>query len=198
MALSPYSRMPGQWQTEHISRKQYDKVDNTTLSIPCHSQRDIIGTMTTTNATHTALSSASLIRRLMSSIYDLLLVLALWFVTGTMAIALNHGNAIRPDDPFYLFFVSILILISFFYYTYFWTHGGQTLGMKTWRIRLVAQNGNAVSWQQAMRYFFAALLSWAMLGLGFFWSVFDLNRATWHDKIAGCRILDLRNSAHAA
>lgn len=136
-------------------------------------------------------------RRLFAIIYDLFLLIALWFVSSTMAIALNHGEAIDRSNSYYLVFELALLAISFFYYTYFWTHGGQTLGMKTWRIKLIAKSGKNLSWQQAIVYFFAALLSWAVLGTGFFWSLFDSERATWHDKIAACRMLDMRELTHS-
>lgn len=152
--------------------------------------------MTSTADTYANTPAAGFMRRLFAIIYDLFLLIALWFVSSTMAIALNHGKAIDRSNSYHLVFELALLAISFFYYAYFWTHSGQTLGMKTWRIKLIAKNGRPLSWQQAVLYFFAALLSWAVLGLGFLWSLFDPQRATWHDKIAACRMLDIRELAH--
>lgn len=136
---------------------------------------------------------AGLIRRFMAIIYDLLLLLAILFIITALAnFILNQGNAVNHDNPYYWFFVFTLALISFSYYSWFWTHGGQTLGMKTWRIRLSARDGKALSWKQALVYFLAALLSWAVFGCGFLWSLCNRQRATWHDLIADCEMLDLR------
>ena len=128
----------------------------------------------------------------MAIMYDLFLLAALWFIVSAIATALNHGEAIGPDNPYHLIFVFSLLLISFFYYGWFWTHGGQTLGMKTWKIKLTTLDGRVVDWKQALVYFLAAMLSWAVCGLGFLWSVFEPRRATWHDLVAGCMMQDIR------
>ena len=50
-----------------------------------------------------------------------------------------------------------LFLVLGVYFVWFWSHGGQTLAMKTWRIRLIGQDGLAVSQTRALvRY----MLSW--------------------------------------
>jgi uncharacterized RDD family membrane protein YckC len=135
---------------------------------------------------------AGLLRRLLTMVYDLLLLLALLFtVTALENFVLNHGNAIGHSNPFYWLYVSSLVLMIFFYYGWFWTHGGQTLGMKTWKIKLCAKDGKPLSWKQAAIYFLVALLSWTVLGIGFLWSLFNENQATWHDLVADCEMLDV-------
>lgn len=151
--------------------------------------------MNTTDATTPSEpgSHTGLIRRLMTIVYDLLLLLALLFiVTAVENFALNHGNAIGPNNPYHWFYVSSLVVVIFLYYAGFWTHGGQTLGMKTWKMKLCSKDGKPVSWKQALIYFLAALLSWAAVGIGFLWGLFNQNHATWHDLIAGCEMLDVR------
>ncbi len=50
-----------------------------------------------------------------------------------------------------------LFVVLGVYFVWFWTHGGQTLAMKTWRIRVVDKHGVSVSWARALlRY----LLVW--------------------------------------
>ena len=70
-----------------------------------------------------------------------------------------------------------------------WTRGGQTLGMRAWRCRLVAADGEPVGWGQTVARFAAALVSWAALGLGFWWALADPERRTWHDRWSGTRIV---------
>ena len=152
--------------------------------------------MTTPAAATNLKPGVGLVRRLMAIVYDVLLLLAVLFVTTTLAIALNHGEAIN-DHPYYMVFVFIQLLISFIYYGWFWTHGGQTLGMKTWKMKLSTRSGDVLDWKQALVYFLAAILSWSALGLGFLWALFNRNRSTWHDLIAHCLMQDLRqDSAH--
>lgn len=134
----------------------------------------------------------SLIRRLMSIVYDMFLVVALLFVVTTAMFILNHAHAIEHGSPFYWPLRLSLVLTMFIYFGWFWTHGGQTLGMKTWKIKLCSRGGKPVSWKQALIYFLAAALSWAVVGMGFLWSLFNQDRATWHDLIAGCEMLDVR------
>ena len=55
-----------------------------------------------------------LARRLMAIFYDLLLLIALLFIATVIANALNHGEPIEPDNPYYPFFVLYLLVISFF------------------------------------------------------------------------------------
>lgn len=75
-------------------------------------------------------------RYLMAVNYDLLLLLAWLFIATLPIIALNDGEAIGDSNPF---FIAYLWLASFVFYGWFWTHGGQTLGMRAWRIRLVSR-----------------------------------------------------------
>lgn len=98
------------------------------------------------------------------------------------------------------------------YFSYFWVRGnGQTLAMKTWRIRLVRASGEPVRWSQALlRYlcswmwFLPAMLAssafglqrWpmvAVLGLGMLaWAMtifLDPQRQFLHDRLAGTRLI---------
>ena len=147
--------------------------------------------MTTPAAATNLKPGVGLVRRLMAIVYDVLLLLAVLFVTTTLAIALNHGEAIN-DHPYYMVFVFIQLLISFIYYGWFWTHGGQTLGMKTWKMKLTTRSGGQLNLQQALVYFVAAMISWSALGLGYLWALFNHSRATWHDLIAQCMMRDTR------
>jgi uncharacterized RDD family membrane protein YckC len=97
-----------------------------------------------------------------------------------------------------------LLCIAFAILGWFWVHGGQTLGMRAWRLRLVsATNNGPVSWQQALKRFAAALLSWCCLGAGFLWALFDREKRTWHDRLSGTRLILMpktpkRDSSHPA
>ena len=52
---------------------------------------------------------------------------------------------------------AFLFVVLGIYFVWFWSHGGQTVAMKAWHIRVVDQSGGAVSQPRALlRY----LLSW--------------------------------------
>ena len=139
------------------------------------------------NATmNTPFPPTPLWRRLGAIAYDLMLVLSLLFVAS---IPLTVIFRITTASPWYDLYRGGLFLLSFLYYGWFWTHGGQTLGMKTWGLRLVSMRGKMVSWPQAMLRFTAAIISWLALGAGFFWSLLRKDRATWHDLLSDSRIV---------
>ena len=142
--------------------------------------------------TRPPLQYAGLVRRLMAIIYDLFLLLALLFISTAIAMIFNHGNAIEPGQAIYPFYIAYLLAVSFFFYGWFWTHGGQTLGMKTWKMRLQHENGETITWTLAFIRFISAAVSWSAAGLGFFWSLIDPERRTWHDIASHCVLIDLR------
>jgi uncharacterized RDD family membrane protein YckC len=144
------------------------------------------------NADNHSPPAATLVRRLLAVLYDALLLIGILFVASIFAIALNHGNAIEPSHPAYPAYLVYLISIAFLFYGWFWTHGGQTLGMKTWKLRLLNEGNGTVSWKQALIRYCVAMLSWASCGLGFLWSLADRDRRTWHDIASDTRLIDTR------
>jgi uncharacterized RDD family membrane protein YckC len=133
-----------------------------------------------------------LVRRLMAIIYDLFLLLAMLFIATSVAMVFNQGKAIAPGHPLYASYVTCLLIISFCFYGWFWTHGGQTLGMKTWKMKLQQNNGRPVTWPLAFIRYITAVISWSAAGLGFFWSLFNPKRRTWHDIASNSVLIDLR------
>ena len=141
-----------------------------------------------------------LIKRLLAFIYDLLLLTAIFFSLGILMSTLttfivNDGHAITEGHPFYLInqiiMLSTLFLSGFIFYGWFWTHGGQTLGMKTWRIQLISSKKGNISWKQAVVRYLIALLSWCTLGLAFLWSLFDSKKRCWHDILSSSYLVQL-------
>jgi len=138
------------------------------------------------------LNYAGLMRRLMAIIYDLFLLIALLFIATAIAMSFNQGNAIEPGQALYPFYIIYLLVISFIFFGWFWTHGGQTLGMKTWKMKLQQQNGQALTWPLALIRFISAIISWSAAGIGFLWSLFHPQRRSWHDIASRCVLVDLR------
>jgi len=122
-----------------------------------------------------------LLRRLAVVFYDFLLLIALLFLATALLLPLNAGEAFTRQQIFYPLY---LLVISFFFYGWFWTHGGQTLGLRAWKIKLLSVNGQPITWVQALLRFIAAIISWSFLGLGFLWILFDKNQRSWHDHLS--------------
>ena len=128
----------------------------------------------------------SLARRLAALLYDALIVLALWMLTGAVVLIFTDGEAVPAGT---IWFRCLLLAVTALFFTGFWTRGGQTLGMRAWRLKLVDQGGEPPGWGVAAVRFAAACLSLAALGLGFLAAVFDDRSRAWHDRVAGTRVL---------
>jgi uncharacterized RDD family membrane protein YckC len=80
-----------------------------------------------------------------------------------------------------------LFLVALFaaYFLWCWLRGGQTLAMKTWRIRLVAKDGHGRVTPKAalLRFVYALLLVPTLVGI--FWAMVDRDRQFLHDRLAG-------------
>lgn len=126
-------------------------------------------------------SKPGFFRRLAAIFYDLLLLIAVLFVATAVLLPLNAGNAFTSRQ---FFFPIYLLLVSFFFYAWFWTHGGQTLGLRAWKIRVLTFDMQPISWKQALLRFLAAIVSWSFFGLGFLWILIDKNQRSWYDHLS--------------
>lgn len=128
-------------------------------------------------------------RRLAAIVYDAFLLGAVLFVA---AIPFAVAAAGRPMSPLTLrLFQVYLLAVAAAFFIGFWLHGGQTLGMRAWRLQIRAADGAALTWRQAWLRFAYALVSWTALGLGFAWSLIDRERCTWHDRWSRTRLVQL-------
>ena len=127
-----------------------------------------------------------LLRRLAAMFYDGLLLTGLLFV-ASVPVTVLHGGAIAGGSIGFRLYV---LAIIFIYLGWQWTHGGQTLGMKAWRLRAVSDNHAPLDWRLSALRFLAALLSTAAAGLGYVWLLFDRDRLTWHDRVSGTRLVN--------
>lgn len=133
---------------------------------------------------------AGLGRRLAAAAYDALLVAAILAFATVPPVALR-GAAIGPGELWYGIYLAV---IAFLYWAWPWTHGGQTLGMRSWRIELRAEDGGPVTWRQAAVRFAAAWLAWLPLGAGLLPVLWRRDRRAWHDRLSGTVVLRLTAS----
>ncbi len=139
---------------------------------------------------YTSYPSASLFKQLAAMLYDSLLILAILFVATVFVLVFNEGEAIESSPVFNLY----LIFIIFLFYSWFWGKSGQTLGMRAWKIRIITEFGNNPGWPVSCLRLLFAILSFACLGLGYWWRLFK--PYTWHDKLSATRIIALSDKAN--
>ena len=81
-----------------------------------------------------------------------------------------------------------VVLLLMAYFVWCWLNGGQTLPMKTWKLRVVDANDRPVRPLQAILRYCAAWPSFLLFGIGLIWALIDKDRQFLHDRIAGTRI----------
>lgn len=132
------------------------------------------------------MKTASLGRRLGAILYDSLLVLALMFLGTLPFVAARGGEPVNPGDvPYQL----MMLLILYLFFIGYWCRHGRTLGMQSWRLTVETAHGDKPDIKAATVRFFAAIVSWLPLGLGFWWQLWDKDRLTWHDRWSGTRLV---------
>ncbi len=130
-------------------------------------------------------------RRLASMAYESLLmlgVLSVSFMLPHLALGIGFGTVL----PGWVLLTHVFLVLGA-YFIWYWHHGGQTLAMQTWKIRLAAPSGAQASLARlALRY----VLAWPSvlyLGAGLFWALFDRDRQFLHDRLAGTRLVFKRD-----
>lgn len=129
---------------------------------------------------------ASLWLRFAAAIYDLFPLLALWMLTAGVGLLAVHGevDVAHPSLAYRLALRSALLAVTAGYFVVSWSRGGQTIGMRAWRLRVVAAHGGALPWPRATLRFAAGVVSLLALGAGFLWCLIDRDKRAWHDIVA--------------
>ncbi|GAB3782814.1 RDD family protein [Dyella agri] len=144
-------------------------------------------------------------RRLIALVYDLLIVVAIVMVVGLACQLATGGRLIETGAhaviPLWYQVLQAVVVAAYFIAS--WRRGGQTLGMRPWRIRVSRDDGGTISLMQAaIRVLVAAapllLLAlepaiglratlWTVLGAWALWfavALFDTRRRALHDLAA--------------
>jgi len=135
----------------------------------------------------TTMKNARLRNRILAIIYDSLIA---FFITVIIIMilqfAISQGKEISADSYIMLALKNFWVLISFFYFGYYWTKRGQTPGMKVWKIKAITNEGGLMTWGGALkRYVFA------LLGIGLLWIIIDKDRLALQDKLSGTRLINV-------
>jgi uncharacterized RDD family membrane protein YckC len=135
--------------------------------------------------------SAGVLRRFGAMLYDLLLVVALWFIVTALFLPFTGGEAITVERSVVVerIYQAVLLSVVVVFFCLFWTWRGQTVGMLAWRLRVERRDGTLLTWRDALLRLGGACVSLAALGLGYFWIWIDRDRLAWHDRWSGTRVV---------
>jgi uncharacterized RDD family membrane protein YckC len=84
------------------------------------------------------------------------------------------------------------ILISLAYFTYFHGRTGQTPGDAALGIRVVDLRdgtGGPIGYGRAAIRWLMSIVSFVAIFIGFLWMIWDAEKQTWHDKVAGSVVI---------
>lgn len=130
---------------------------------------------------------APLKRRLASLLYESLVVFSILLIGFMLPqVVLSGFGWMSP--PKVLWVHVFLLLMA--YFVWCWQNGGQTLPMKTWKLRIVNEDGSALRPLQGLLRYCFAWPSFVLLGIGIVWAIFDRDRQFLHDRLAGTRIVN--------
>jgi uncharacterized RDD family membrane protein YckC len=116
-------------------------------------------TPATTPATADIDLPATLWRRFAAAVYDGLLLIGLWMATLLLTLPLRGLLGLAPGNPLIRL---LLFCVGLAFFGGFWTRGGQTLGMRAWRLQLRRRNGDALRWPVAVIRYAAMMTFWTL------------------------------------
>lgn len=123
-------------------------------------------------------------------IYDIFPILALFLTTSLILVLLRQGEEVQPRT---WWMQTILMAEVFLYFTYSWKKGGQTLGMRAWKIGI--DNFQQLTWPQVSLRFLAGVISTILLGFGLWIRKFNASNLTWMDSACGQKVVNLKSNS---
>lgn len=125
-------------------------------------------------------------RRLLCLVYDALLLTALVLFSGGIATVLAQ---LLGQEQTRLITQAVVPTLCTGYFVWQWIHGGQTLPMKTWRIRLESSDDHPLRLAQTMLRALLAVIGYACLGISVVWAIADKDGQFLHDRLSGTRLV---------
>ena len=121
-------------------------------------------------------------KRIIASIYDVLLLLGVWFSVGSIAlwiVKLNGGRILNPWVG-----LSLVLISTWSFFAYFWMNGNKTLGMAVWKLEIYSLDGKKISLKQVSIRFFINLLIFFTAGLPLLQIYFSKNNYAINDILS--------------
>ena len=127
----------------------------------------------------------TMLRQFAALNYDLFILLALEML-AVLPINMLFAEAIPAGTWWFQLYV---LSIGIFFFGWFWVKGGQTIGMRAWRLKLISNEpSQAISWKQAVIRGLIAIPAWLAMACGFFWQLIPPNKS-WQDFASKTEII---------
>lgn len=130
--------------------------------------------------------SAGLARRAIALAYEAILLFAVLLAAAAPFVVIARGADAVVARPLFQIY---LIAVAATYFIGQWHRGGQTLPLKTWRMRIVTRAGGPLDLRYAVCRFVFALAGCGLAGAGFLWALVDRDGLFLHDRLAGTKII---------
>ena len=136
-------------------------------------------------------ASRLLLRRLGALLYDALILGGILMLTSLVLVAARGGQAVPAGALWFQAFIGVQIVS---YFVGFWALGGQTPGMRTWRLRLVGIDYQPVPAARAAWRLLVAVAVNAPAGAGFTRMLISRDGRSLQDLICGTDVLNVDNT----
>lgn len=126
-------------------------------------------------------------------VYDIFPVVGILLLTSFVTLIIRNGQEVARNT---IWFDVLLFCEVAFYYVYSWKIGGQTLGMRAWKMKIIPNDKNqaTLTWTQALVRFLVGIVS-CFGGIGIFWKVITKDKTTWMDKVSNSKTLIVEESS---
>jgi len=125
----------------------------------------------------------------MIMLYDTVVMIAVLMLATAALLPFTTADYVAGKDVGFTLF---LVIIWFLYLAWCWQHGGMTIGMRAWKVRLIAEPGTELSWSRSLVRFVLSIISALPAFAGFFWSLIESENRTWHDLGSRTRLVRWR------
>jgi uncharacterized RDD family membrane protein YckC len=138
--------------------------------------------MNTENNSRNTAYPAHLGWRLLSMLYDAVPMIALLMITSALLLLAHGGKPVKTGSLLSTLEIFVYVAIVGLYAVTSWRRGGQTMGMRPWRLLVVDEFGkNAALKNLCLRYLIASLSG----GLVLLWCLLDKEKRGLHDIASG-------------
>ena len=176
----------------------------------------------TTTPTHpeaTQVELAGIGVRLAAAIYDGLLIFFINLIVAVILVVIATPSEVSSQNQTqvlssnfrHLILFPAMVVMTWLFYGYFWRRRGQTLGMQTWRLKVIKPDGRLLNWSDSMGRCAASLILPSICGLAanilyhsegafalslvfgfvgnYLWALINGRCLAWHDQLSATVVI---------